>query len=282
MSGICSRSSLNEELKREGASARRRICRCSSSADCPFFAARSLNSFTSSSSMFRTISCAISSPQRDSNDSAIFIPTIRRSRGRGDGHRGAGAASDADKLRQMIEVTVARVQNEIVLENQRCHPHVIRRDRRSLFSKLPKQRGVMVSGLIVGKENFHAILHQEASQYSLVVGLLSSVRKTGPELSENDERQDDGLGFFQENQSLGIAPTKIDIAIRVERDSHFQRSSSTRSCAATASSKALSAFHVPAMSERFRRLRGAPTRPAPSASASMAASFRLLREARAR
>ena len=55
------------------------------------------------------------------------------------------------------------------------------------------------------------------------------------------------------------------------------------SCAASADSRALSAFHVPAMSPRSRRFRaGADVTPAPSASASTAASFRLLPAARAR
>src|SRR3954471_8544093 len=144
----------------------------------------------------------------------------------------------------MIEVTVARTQNQIVLENQRCDPHVIRRNRRSLFSQLPKQCSVMMSRLIVRKENFDTVLHQEASQYSLVVSLLSSVRETSSELGQNNERQDHCLGFFKKICRFCIAPTKIDVSVRVDRDSHFQTSSSMRSCAAMASSKAFSAFHV--------------------------------------
>src|SRR3954464_1185488 len=107
----------------------------------------------------------------------------------------------------MIEVMVARTQNQIVLENQCRDPHVIRRNRRSLFSQLPKQCRVMVSRLIVGKENFDTVLHQEASQYSLVVSLLSSVRETSSELRQNNERQDHCLRFFKKIRSFCIPPT---------------------------------------------------------------------------
>src|SRR3954451_11459838 len=121
----------------------------------------------------------------------------------------------------MIEVTVARTQNQIVLENQRCDPHVIRGNRRSLFSQLPKQCCVMVSRLIVRKENIDTVLHQEASQYSLVVSLLSSIRETSSELGQNDERQDHCLGFFKNIGGFGIASTKVNVSVRVDGDSHF-------------------------------------------------------------
>lgn len=44
--------------------------------------------------------------------------------------------SDEDDLRQVIEVLVACVQNQVVLQHERGDPHVVGRNRRSLFPKL--------------------------------------------------------------------------------------------------------------------------------------------------
>jgi hypothetical protein len=62
------------------------------------------------------------------------------------------------ELRQVIEVLIARAQDEIVLEDQRRQPHVICRDRCALFPKLAKKRRVMMRRLIVSEQHVHPVL----------------------------------------------------------------------------------------------------------------------------
>src|SRR5450759_723471 len=193
-----------------------------------------------------------------------------------------GSMSDADELRKVIEVLVSSVQRQIVLQHQRRQPHVVGRNRRALFAELAEQRRVMMRRLVVGKEHAHAVLHEEVPEYPLVLGLPLAVSEASPKLTNHDERQRNGFGFLQERHRLGDTFAKIDVSVRVEGNSHRQRPSSTWSCTASADSSALSAFQVPAISPRSLRFRGAPAIPAPSAKAATAASFRLLRAARAR
>src|SRR4051812_8931801 len=127
--------------------------------------------------------------------------------------------------------------------------------------------------LVIGEEDIDAVLHKEAAQRSLVLRLAAAVGETRPQFAEYDERHNDGFGLFQESHGLDDTFAEIDVSIGVESDPHSQRSSSTRSCAAIAVSKALSAFHVPATSPRSLRFRGASIRPVPSVSASIAASL---------
>lgn len=63
---------------------------------------------------------------------------------------------------------VAGVQRQIVLEDQGGNPHIVGRNRRPLLAELAVERRVVVSGLLVRKENRDALPHQEASQRSLV------------------------------------------------------------------------------------------------------------------
>lgn len=44
--------------------------------------------------------------------------------------------SNADNLRQVIEVLVSCMQEEVVLEHQSGQPHIVRRNRRALFAEL--------------------------------------------------------------------------------------------------------------------------------------------------
>ena len=71
--------------------------------------------------------------------------------------------SHADNLWEMIEVLVSCVQRQIVLQDQRGQPHIVRRNRRALLPELAEHGGVVVSGLVVGKENADAVFQQEPS-----------------------------------------------------------------------------------------------------------------------
>ena len=80
--------------------------------------------------------------------------------------------------------------------------------------------------LVVRKKDLYAILEQEVSQHALVLFLTLPVGKPGSKLAEDDERQNDLLGFREKDHCFDNASTKIDVSIRIESDPHFQRSSS--------------------------------------------------------
>src|SRR5204862_4970044 len=106
--------------------------------------------------------------------------------------------SDADDLRQVIEVPVSRVQGDVVLQDESRQPHIVRRNRCPLLTELTEDRRIVVSGLVVGEEHVYAILQQEPPEDSLVLGLPASVSEAGSKLANDDEWQQNRLCFLQE------------------------------------------------------------------------------------
>src|SRR5216684_3256820 len=78
---------------------------------------------------------------------------------------------------------VSRVQRQIVLQDERCQPQVVRRNRRALFPELAEEGSVLVGRLVVREEHEHTILQEEAPQYPLVLRLATSVGEAGAKLS---------------------------------------------------------------------------------------------------
>jgi len=113
------------------------------------------------------------------------------------GYGGVTAASHADELREAIEVLVSVVENQIVLQDDRCKPHVVRRNGRALLSQLAKHRSVVMGRLVISKDDLDAVFQEEASENLLVLRLPATVRKAGPKLAEHDERQNHRLGLFE-------------------------------------------------------------------------------------
>lgn len=173
------------------------------------------------------------------------------------------------------------MQYQIMLQNESGHPHIVRWNRRALFPKLAEHGGVMVSRLIIGEDDTHTVLQEKPSKGTLFLGLTLPQCEAGPKFAQYHKRKYDCFGFFQESLGFYNPIAKIDVSVRIERDSHRQRSSSTRSCAASASRTAFSDFHVPAISLRSRRFSGVPATPIPAARASRAVSFKLLPAKRA-
>ena len=124
---------------------------------------------------------------------------------------------------------VSRMQGQIVLQDERRQPHVIRGNRRTLLPELAKDGCVVVSRLIVCKEDTHAVFQEETSQDSFVFGLPTTMREAGPKLADHDEWQQDRLGFLQERYGPCDSFAQVDVSIRIESNPHRQRSSSTRS-----------------------------------------------------
>ena len=138
-----------------------------------------------------------------------------------------GRCSYAYYLRQVIEVFVARMKCQVVLQNQRGEPHIVGGDWCALFLELMKNGGVMVGGLLVGKQDKHPLLEEEPPECSFVVRLSATVNEAGSKFAEDDERQQDGVGFFEQRHRFVDALAEIDVAIGVEGDPHRQRSAST-------------------------------------------------------
>src|SRR5207248_1055298 len=137
-------------------------------------------------------------------------------------------------------------------------PHVVGRDRRALLTELAKHGRVVMRSLIVRVEHFDAVLEQELTQSSLVLDVAATEQESRSQLAEHDEGHDELLCSLENLHGFGDPFAEVDVSIRVDRDSHRHRSASTRSCSASAASTTLSAFHVPAMSLRSRRLWGTP------------------------
>ena len=81
-------------------------------------------------------------------------------------------ASDARKLRQVIEVRVPGIEDGAVLEHERRNPHVIRRDRGPLLSELAVHCRVVVRCLLVGKKYGDTSAKEKASEAALVLCAL--------------------------------------------------------------------------------------------------------------
>lgn len=137
--------------------------------------------------------------------------------------------SHANQLRQVIEVAIARMQHQVVLENECREPHIVGRDRRALRPELAVDGRVVVGRLIVRVEDVYSFLEQEAAERPLVLAVALAERETGAQLGHDDERKDDGVGDLDERDRLADPLAEIDVAIGIECDPQRQRSSSTTS-----------------------------------------------------
>ena len=72
------------------------------------------------------------------------------------------------------------MQGEVVLQHKSGQPHVVRRNRRAVFAELAEDRRVVVSRLVVGEDDAHAVLQQKPPEYALVLGLPTAVCEARP------------------------------------------------------------------------------------------------------
>src|SRR6266852_5176894 len=133
-------------------------------------------------------------------------------------------------------------------------------------------------GVLVGKHQVDAAAVEEADEVGLVLPGPSASREAGAQLADNNERHEDLVRSPEPFHRFGKTFREIDIAVRVDRDSHRQSASSTRSWAWIASSKPGTSTHEPTRASRSGYTRSG--RSIPSASrirASRRTSLRLLR-----
>ena len=124
---------------------------------------------------------------------------------------------------------VSGVQSKVVLQDQSREPDVVCGNWCALLSELAVHRRIVMSRLVVSEERADAILEQEPPQNPFILRLASTVHKASPKLTNDDEGQENRLGFFQERHGFWRPFAEIDVSIGVEGYSHRQRSSSTRS-----------------------------------------------------
>jgi len=143
-------------------------------------------------------------------------------------------------------------QDQGMLQDEGCDPHIIGWDRSALLPQLPVQGGVVMGGLLVGIEDTDARLEQKTAQDSFIAGSLAANRKSGAQFSQHDERQPNFIGEFNRFDNRNMAAAKVGVAVGIERQLHRHISSSMVSWAISAESKAGSLRQVPAMSARSR------------------------------
>jgi hypothetical protein len=87
----------------------------------------------------------------------------------------------------VIEVFIAGVQEQIVLEDDSGYPNIICRNRRPSFSELLENSCIMMGGLIIGENDPDSILLKKATQHTLVLSRPATMGKPGPKFGDYDK-----------------------------------------------------------------------------------------------
>ncbi len=156
----------------------------------------------------------------------------------------------ARDLWQVVEVRVASEEREMVLDDEGGDPEVVRGDRGALSAQLMEEPSVVMCGLFIGEQYVDAGAVEEADEVRFVLSGPSAPDKPRPKLTEDHERHEDLVGAPEAIHDLWEALREVDVPVRVDRDSHRQSDSSTRSWAWIASSKPETSIHVPARASR--------------------------------
>src|SRR5262245_26738467 len=88
-------------------------------------------------------------------------------------------------LGQMVEMAIARAERQIVLQDERRDPEIVRGDGGTLSAKLRERRGVVVGGLLVCEQDLDVVLHQKAPEKSLVLSLSYPCGEPCPQLADD-------------------------------------------------------------------------------------------------
>ena len=130
------------------------------------------------------------------------------------------------ELGKNVKVRVTSKEDERMLQDQGCDPHIVRRDRGALLTQLPINSGVVMRRLLVGIEQADTGLQEKTAQDGFVAWSLAPYGKSGAQLSQHDERQPNFIGELDRLDNEYIAPAKVGVTVCVERQLHFHISSS--------------------------------------------------------
>lgn len=134
----------------------------------------------------------------------------------------------------MVEVPIACVQGQPVLQDEGSDPDVVGRDGGALPAELTIHRGVLLGRLIVGEERVDLGLGEKQTQDPLVFGSALAHGKTSPKLGQDNERQVNRVRLLQQVDGSLLAAAESHVSVGVEGNSHFQSASSILSCSAIA------------------------------------------------
>jgi len=82
---------------------------------------------------------------------------------------------------------VSRTENQRMLQDKGCDPHVIGRDRSTLLTKLAVDGRVVMGGLLVWIKYANARLEKKSAQNRFVARSLVSNSEASPQFPQNDE-----------------------------------------------------------------------------------------------
>ena len=105
--------------------------------------------------------------------------------------RGGGGKSDAEELGKGVEVGVARVEGEAVLEGEGGNPDVVGGDGRALASELDEEARVGLGGGVVWVEDADARGEQEAGREAKNCGLMAGKKHMSgaPQRTQREQRE---------------------------------------------------------------------------------------------
>src|SRR5579863_1807498 len=125
----------------------------------------------------------------------------------------------------MVEMLIAIVQGQIVLQRERCQPHIVGRYRRPLFAQLPVDCCVLMRRLVVGEERGNSVAREKLPQDALVFGLTATKSEAGAQLRQDHEGHEYRLSVLDQLDSLSNAYEEITVAAPIEHDPHRQKRS---------------------------------------------------------
>jgi len=91
------------------------------------------------------------------------------------------------QLRQVLEVFVAGVEHEVVLDNQSGDQEVVGGNRRAVSTQLGEQMGIVVGGVVIGQEDPDSGTVQKMDQDLLVLAGDGPTQEAGAQLGQGYE-----------------------------------------------------------------------------------------------
>src|SRR5438067_1379405 len=106
------------------------------------------------------------------------------------------SCSKSDKLRDVIEVGIAGIQRQIMLEDEAGDPNIVGGYWGGLLAELLKETSVVMRGLLVGVEHSDPGRIEKPSQYLLVPSGPAPAKESGAQFSQGDKGKIDALGLL--------------------------------------------------------------------------------------
>ena len=136
------------------------------------------------------------------------------------GGRWRAGLSDFWNLGEKIEVGVTGVDDEGVFHGEGRDPNVIGGNGCALLTEIGIQCCAVVGGHIGRMGGSHARLLEELGQHSGLDIPAFQKKRADSNLGQDNKGDDDEGGSLEPGDNLGIARTKIDEAVTVDKEAH--------------------------------------------------------------